>query len=112
MVSYFYLDDFEYEEKGVQKSFAQETAGPLLNALIEALGRVDDWVLESIEPAVRAAADKLELGHGKAIHAARLAITGRTWGPGLFELMEVIGRARCVKRLERAAAWVARQHEC
>ena len=108
-VSFFYSDDFEYEEKGVSKSFRKETAPALLKGLIGDLSRVEKWDVASIESAVRGAADNLELGHGKAIHAARLAVTGRTWGPGLFELMKVIGKDRCVARLERAAEWVARQ---
>ena len=106
-VSFFYSDDFDYEEKGVKKSFKQDTAPALLKALIENVNGVSEWALEPIEAAVRGAAAGLGLKEGQAIHTARLAITGRTWGPGLFELMQVIGRQRCAARLERAAGVVA-----
>ena len=106
-VSFFYSDEFDYEEKGVKKSFRQDTACALLKALIENVTTVSEWDLEPIESAVRQAAAGLGLKDGQAIHTTRLAITGRTWGPGLFELMHVIGRPRCIARMERAARVVA-----
>lgn len=100
--SFFYSDEFDYDEKGVEKHFKQESAPALLKALIEGLGAVQPWDLEPIEQAVRAAAQQLGLKDAQAIHTTRLAVTGRTGGPGLFELVRVIGRGRCLKRLANA----------
>lgn len=103
-VSFFYRDDFEYDERGAGKYLAKDTAPALLNAVIEELGRVQDWSLESIESAVRGAGSRVGAEGGRVIHPVRVAVTGRTWGPGLFELMQVIGKERCIARLARAAA--------
>ncbi|MBX5437881.1 MAG: hypothetical protein IRZ33_11840, partial [Alicyclobacillaceae bacterium] len=40
------------------------------------------------------------------IHPTRLALTGVTVGPGLFDVMALLGRDECVSRLRRAAAWI------
>lgn len=40
------------------------------------------------------------------IHSTRLAISGRTMGPGLFEIIILLGRDKTVSRLEKAALWI------
>ena len=62
-----------------------------------------EWDTESIGTAVRAGGAEHGLEGGHIIHPVRMAVTGRTWGPGLFELMQVIGKERCVARLQKAA---------
>ena len=106
MVSYFYSDDFEYDEKGYRKYLAKETTPALLNAVIERLSASPDWNLDTIESAVRTAGADMGAEGGAVIHPVRIAVTGRTHGPGLFELMEVIGQERCIERLRRASARV------
>lgn len=100
--SFFYRDDFDYEPKGFDKYLAKETTPDLLNAVVGELESLNDWCIESIESAVRKAGAEQAMEGGKVIHPVRMAITGRTWGPGLFELMEVLGKDRCVARLRRA----------
>lgn len=102
LVSYFYTDDFSYEEKGAAKHLAKDTAPALLNAIVDKLASVQNWNTESIEAAIRGVADERGIGAGQVIHPARMAITGRTWGPGLFELIEVVGKQRCIARLKTA----------
>lgn len=77
-----------------------------MNAIIERLSAVQDWTVESIEAAIREVGASLGMEGGAVIHPIRMAVTGRTWGPGLFELMEVVGKERCIGRLERAAGGV------
>jgi glutamyl-tRNA synthetase len=105
MVAYFYQDDFEYEEKGAKKYLALENTPALLEAVADKLESLQQWDCETIEQAVRSAGASLGLDGGKVTHPVRMAVTGRTAGPGLFELMQVIGKERCVTRLRRAAEW-------
>lgn len=102
-VSFFYVDDFEYDEKGYRKYLAKETTPALLNAVSERLNATPDWNLETIENAVRTAGSEMGAEGGAVIHPVRMAITGRTFGPGLFELMEVLGKEKCVERLKKAS---------
>jgi len=103
VASYFFTDDFEYDEKGAKKHLAKDTTPALLNAVADKLQAAPDWSLESIDSAVREAGAGMGMEGGKVIHPVRMAITGRTWGPGLFELMRVIGKDRCITRLRKAA---------
>jgi len=109
-VSYFYRDDFDYEEKGVEKHMKKDITGPMLRGVIASLDQQAAWDLESIEAAVRGAAESLGQKPSEAIHRTRLALTGRTWGPGLFEIMEAIGKERCLARLRKCAEidWMSR----
>lgn len=100
--SFFYIDDFEYEEKGYNKHLAKDSTPDLLNSVIGMLELLSEWTVESVEAAVREAGAEQGQEGGKVIHPVRMAITGRTFGPGLFELMQVIGKDRCIARLRRA----------
>lgn len=101
--SFFYLDDFDYEEKGARKHLAKDTTPALLKSVVDSLSVLSDWNTDSVEAAVREAGARVGIEGGGVIHPVRMAITGRTFGPGLFELMEVIGKDRCILRLRRAA---------
>ena len=101
MASFFYVCDFDYDEKGARKHLAKETTPALLKAVIERLSSAE-WTLESIEAAVRQAGSEMGMEGGHVIHPVRMAMTGRTFGPGLFEIMRVIGKDRCISRLRRA----------
>ncbi|MDH7601810.1 MAG: glutamate--tRNA ligase [Armatimonadota bacterium] len=105
MTLYFYRDDFDYEEKGARKYLVKDTTPGLLEAVAEKLESLQQWFCETIELAVREAGASLGMEGGQVIHPVRVAVTGRTFGPGLFELMDVLGKDRCTARLRRAAAW-------
>jgi len=86
-------DEFVYDEKATKKWFtAPGTADKLerVKALFEA---IDDWSAATLEQAVRSIAETLELKPAEIIHPVRVAVTGRTIGPGLYESIEVLGRA-------------------
>ena len=106
LTEFFFRDPEEYEEKGARKWFGREGAEQVLAAVREALSKLESFDQEAIEAAVRGAAERLGLGAGPVIHTTRLAVTGRTKGPGLFELMGVLGKGRVVRRLERAEGYV------
>src|SRR5690606_14212157 len=86
MTSFFYRDDFDYDEKGARKHLAKDTTPALLNSVIERLSTIDNWNIENIESAVREGGASQGQEGGGVIHPVRMAVTGRTFGPGLFEL--------------------------
>jgi glutamyl-tRNA synthetase len=61
-----------------------------------------DWDAASLESVLRPLADELELKTGVFFGLLRVAITGRTAAPPLFQTMEVLGKERCLKRLHVA----------
>ncbi len=102
LTEFFFREPETYDEKGERKWFRREGAAELIAAVREAVSGLDVFDVASLEAAVRGVAERLRVQPGPVIHTTRLAVTGRTAGPGLFELMEVLGKERVVARLERA----------
>ncbi|MCV7193999.1 glutamate--tRNA ligase [Mycolicibacterium brumae] len=99
-----FLDDEHYwiEEKAAAKELTADAA-PVLDATLDALGPVGDWTTPAIEAALKAALiDGLELKPRKAFGPIRVAISGSTISPPLFESMELLGRDRSLSRLREA----------
>jgi glutamyl-tRNA synthetase len=97
-------DNFTVDEAAAAKQLG-ESGRPVLDAALSALEPVDDWTAAGIEQALRSAlVDGLGLKPRNAYGPVRVAITGRTVSPPLFESMEILGRERSVARLRAAAA--------
>jgi glutamyl-tRNA synthetase len=106
---YFFGDEFTYEEKGLRKHFAKPGADSLLASAGRRLQGLDVFDPQSLEDAYRDLSAELGVGAGEIIHPTRLALSGRTMGPGLFELMAVLGKTKTLQRLERAVQFIRQQ---
>lgn len=97
-------DAYELDPKAAAKELGPDSA-PVLEAAITALDAVGDWAAASIEEALKAALlDGLELKPRKAFGPIRVAATGATVSPPLFESLELLGRDRSLARLRQAHA--------
>jgi glutamyl/glutaminyl-tRNA synthetase len=74
-----------------------------LAALADGLEALPDFTHAAIEAVFRAYAEERAIKVGPIVHPARMAVSGKTKGAGLFEMMEVLGRERTVARMRRAA---------
>ena len=74
-------------------------ARAVLQRLLPRLEAVSEWRLEAIEAAVRAEAEETGLKLGKIAQPLRAALTGTTTSPGIFEVLEVLGRAEALGRI-------------
>lgn len=100
--SYFFTDRFEYEEKGVGKHFSEPEVRSRLQEWHDILEKLEPFNIENLEQALRGLADRLELKPAMLIHPTRLALSGTTKGPSLFEMMELLGKETCLSRLKKA----------
>jgi glutamyl-tRNA synthetase len=75
---------------------------PILRAAADRLREVEPFAAEPIEHALRELATELELSPRKAFQPIRVAVTGSTVSPGLFESIELLGRERTLQRLNRS----------
>jgi glutamyl-tRNA synthetase len=75
----------------------------MLERSARALADVEPFEAEPIEHALRATADELGLKPRQAFQPIRVAVTGSTVSPGLFESLELLGRDESLERLKRAA---------
>jgi glutamyl-tRNA synthetase len=76
---------------------------PMLERAAEALQAVEPFPAERIEETLRGLAEELELSPRKAFQPIRVAVTGSTVSPGLFESLELLGRERSLERIRAAA---------
>jgi glutamyl-tRNA synthetase len=77
---------------------------PILRAAAEQLRDVEPFAAEPIEQALRGLAAELELSPRKAFQPIRVAVTGSTISPGLFESIELLGREKTLARLSAAGS--------
>lgn len=108
---YFFSDPACYEEKGEKKYFGSTEAAEILETLADRLESAEVFSMESAEETIRIMSEEREISAGKLIHPTRLAITGVTFGPGLFELMILVGRERTIGRLRSAAGYIRRKFQ-
>lgn len=101
------VDMVEYEREAIEKHLGASDIASHLAALAAALGTTDPFDEPHVEAAVRGTAAERGIKAGMLIHATRVAITGRTASPGLFELLVLLGRDGTVQRLERLVNFLA-----
>jgi glutamyl-tRNA synthetase len=99
-VGYFYGGKLDYAPEEFAHQFGKEFVQENLPALRERLAALPEWTEEAIEECVRGLAAEKEKGARHLIHPLRFATTGRTVSAGLFETMQLLGRERCLMRIE------------
>jgi glutamyl-tRNA synthetase len=102
--AFFFRDEVEFDEAAVKKHLQAEGMAAHVTALDRALLALPEFDAASIEQALRSVADARGLKAGALIHATRVAVTGKTVSPGLFEVLALVGRARVHARLAAAIA--------
>lgn len=103
--TYFFKDFTEYDAKGVAKQF-KDGAAELLRYCREQLAALPDFTLASTEKCYNDIAAAKGLGLGKVIQPSRLALTGRTVSPGMFDVMTLLGREKTLARLDAAIKFI------
>jgi glutamyl-tRNA synthetase len=97
-------DNFAPEQDAAAKALGPDSE-PVLRSAIDALRAVETWEAPAIEQALKnALVDGLGLKPRKAFAPVRVAVTGRTVSPPLYESMELLGRDISLGRLLRATA--------
>lgn len=99
--SYFFVAPENYDEKTAQKFWKEETP-KLVKDCHEILENVEPFTSNTAEEEIKKYIEKNELGYGKIMNPLRLAIVGAGKGPHLFDIMEMIGKAETLKRIETA----------
>lgn len=103
---FFVADEaLEYDDKAFQKRLVKpDNAGHLLSEFIKVLHGFDKGDADSYEHLVKSFVEQMEIGIGDIIHALRVSLTGKAAGFGMFDTMAILGRDRCIQRIELALA--------
>jgi glutamyl-tRNA synthetase len=103
----FFGDAVAYEQEAVDKQWRDAAAtAALLDATADSLDALPAWEGTAMEGALRALAEARGISGGKVFQPLRVALTGRTVSPGIFEVLELLGRERSVARIRAAAAYL------
>ena len=102
MTDYFFNDPIEYEEKAVRKRWKDTSVNELMGKFLLQLNSINNWNQNEIENSLRGLAESEDISAGKLIHPTRLAISGISSGPSLFDMMVLMGKDTCISRIEKA----------
>ena len=104
---FYYREDVRpYDAKAATKFLTAQTA-PVLKALAEQLEALDSLSQANQETAFKQVMDRTGLGFGKIAQPVRVALTGTTVSPGIFEVIAVLGKKRVLARLDSALEFIA-----
>jgi len=98
----FIFNDQVHFDEGVKAKHLSQDMRKEFDLLAERLSTVSDFNAKAAEEVFRGVAAQLGIEAGVLVHPVRVALTGKTVGPGLFDTMVVLGRERTVRRLREA----------
>jgi glutamyl-tRNA synthetase len=105
LAQFFFVEELDYDpDLLIGKNMNQESTTEALKTALQRLGELETFDAESLEVLLRPLAVELGLKTGQLFGALRTAVTGRTAAPPLFQTMAVLGKERCLKRIEAALA--------
>ncbi len=97
---FFFKDDFEYDKDALNKHFNKKSLDIVKKFLVE-LQNIENFNAQKIELTLRGFVDEYKIKARDLIHPLRAFITGSSGGPPLFETLELIGKEKCVSRIEK-----------
>jgi nondiscriminating glutamyl-tRNA synthetase len=103
---YFFEFDYQYEEKAAKKHLSSPEAADRLQAYLDRLSRLEVFEKAQIEQALRGLAEEIGIKPAALIHPVRLATTGTSAGPPLFDLLGLLGREEVIGRIKKAVEFV------
>ena len=96
-------EELKYDEKAFTKRLRKpEDAAKILQSFRAELAATDQFDAAALDKLLHDFVDSNELQIGQIIHALRVAVTGRAKGPGMFDILALLGKDRCLNRIDRA----------
>ena len=100
-MEFYFINDIKYDEKAKEKLFTPSIK-PVLKKLIEMIEKIEDFSHASIEGIFNKLVEEFNIKLGQIAQPVRLALTGKTVSPGIFEVISVLGKERVIDRLKTA----------
>jgi glutamyl-tRNA synthetase len=107
---FYFADEIDYEEKAARK-FLKPAVLEAMQLLLAQLETLESFSEENLETAFKAVMDQTGLKLGKIAQPVRVALTGRTASPGIFEVATIIGKNKVIARLKKAIQYVERRSD-
>ena len=100
---FYFTDEIVFDAEAAKKDFVPENK-PRLEKLRDAFAHAPAFNAETLEATLKETAKALGVKAGVLVHPCRLAVTGKTSGPSLYHLLQVLGKERVLARIEKALA--------
>ena len=98
-VDFLLKEDFSYDEEALAKVRGNAAAGGLLSSLATAFEAIPDWSADAAKAELNETAKAAGAKPGQLMFPLRVALSGRGHGPDLGDMLDLLGRERCVKRV-------------
>ena len=105
---HFFKDDFAYDPKGIKKWLSKDGSISLLQMLHDAMEKINTFDEKSVETAIWTIVDSLGIKKVEGLQPIRIAISGMTSGPSLFEMVILVGQAETLKRIKRLMTYLSK----
>jgi glutamyl-tRNA synthetase len=99
---FFLVDEPPMDEAAVKQRLAKPGVGDLLRAYAKAIEAAEPFEPAMLEAALKQVVEAAGVKVGDIIHAVRVAVTGKTVGPGLYDCLAILGREKSLARIARA----------
>lgn len=109
-MKYYFEPVDTYDEKGVKKQFSSAEVADRLEKVADRLADTTPFIAATVEEGFRNLISDLGVKGGEMIHPTRLALSGVTVGPGLFDLIVLLGQQESVARLRLTAKRIREGH--
>jgi glutamyl-tRNA synthetase len=106
MGEFYFTDEVTYDQKAADKFLKGSVTAPL-EEIGDELSALSEWNAASIEAAFNRVLERLDLKLGKVAQPLRVALTGATVSPGIYEIIDVLGKERVIERIDRALDYIA-----
>jgi glutamyl-tRNA synthetase len=103
-VDFLLGDEFSSDEEAIAKVRGNPAAGEVLAALATAFEAISDWSGDAAKAALTATASATGTKPGQLMFPLRVALSGRAHGPDLGEILDLLGKSRCVERVRNFVA--------
>ena len=103
---FFFVPDgqLQYDEKDFQKRIAPPQSHDLLAKYRAALAATEPFEIGPLEESMKRFIEEQGIKIADIIHAVRVAVTGKSVGPGVYDCLAILGREACLARIDRALA--------
>ncbi len=98
---YYIADDIEYDLKAKEKFLNEKNLSNLIG-VEEDLKNLDNFIASEIEKVFKSIVERKNTKLGNIAQPVRVAMTGKTESPGIFDVLEIVGKKKTLKRLEKA----------
>lgn len=106
LAQYFFEEPENYDEKGVNKYFRKTGSLDKLDAMLDVVSHTPNFTAIELEEVTRLKAESIGVKAAELIHPTRLALSGRTMTPGIFEITELLGRTTSIARINNAMTYI------